>query len=88
MSDRIDQTWHWQAVEPSRNIARDYHLRIATDLFGWTTVERRWGKIGTKGQSETAAFANNADAWKAVLRIRQRRRGAIRRIGVDYREID
>ncbi|MBK6718383.1 MAG: WGR domain-containing protein [Sphingomonadales bacterium] len=45
-----NQSWHWQAIDPSRNVARDYHLWVETDLFGWTTVERRWGRIGTKGR--------------------------------------
>ena len=43
-------------------MARDYHLWIATDLFGWTTVERRWGRIGTKGQGATLSFADRQQA--------------------------
>lgn len=87
MSDLLDQSWHWQAIDPYRNIARDYHLRVATDLFGWTTVERRWGRIGSKGQSVTAAFFNRDDAELTAKRIRQRRQGALRRVGVSYHEI-
>lgn len=88
MEAPINQSWHWQAIDPSRNMARDYHLWIATDLFGWTTVERRWGRIGTKGRGATLSFADRQQAEKAVRIIRQRRKGAFGRIGVSYRELE
>ena len=87
MCELLDKSWHWQAIDPSRNIARDYHLRVATDLFGWTTVERRWGRIGSRGQSITMAFDNGGDAELTVKRILQRRQSAVHRIGVGYREL-
>ncbi|MFO6431693.1 WGR domain-containing protein [Erythrobacter sp. W302b] len=88
MERPYDQSWHWQAIDPSRNIARNYQLWVATDLFGWTTVERRWGRIGTKGKGATASFENRGDAEMAARRIRLRRRSSLRRIGIGYHELD
>jgi len=33
MRTPISQSWHWQAIDPSRNVARAYHLWIQTDLL-------------------------------------------------------
>jgi predicted DNA-binding WGR domain protein len=88
METPIDRSWHWQAIDTSRNIARDYHLWIATDLFGWTTIERRWGRIGTKGQRKTISFTDRQQAEKAARTIRQKRTSAFNRIGASYREVN
>jgi predicted DNA-binding WGR domain protein len=87
MEITISQSWHWQAIDPSRNVARDYHLWIQTDLFGWTTVERRWGRIGTKGQSITFSFPDREQAESMARSITKRRESASRRIGVSYNQI-
>lgn len=87
METPISQSWHWQAIDPSRNMARDYHLWIATDLFGWTTIERRWGRIGTKGQGTTVSFSDRQQAERAAGSIQQKRKGALSRIGVSYLEV-
>lgn len=78
---------HWRAIDTARNIARDYELLVTTDLFGWTLVERRWGRIGTSGQSSCSSFADQSAAAKLVASIRQRRGSAQRRIGTEYRRI-
>ncbi|KHL24281.1 hypothetical protein PK98_15065 [Croceibacterium mercuriale] len=78
---------HWRAVDAKRNIARDYELLVTTDLFGWTVVERRWGRIGTAGQRNRSSFADCQDAARLVASIRQRRASAHRRIGTEYRRI-
>jgi predicted DNA-binding WGR domain protein len=83
-----NQSWHWQAVDPSRNVARDYHLWVETDLFGWTTVERRWGRIGTKGQGVTTSFPDRRQADKIAQQIRIRRESAFKRIGVRYQAVE
>ncbi|WP_275588806.1 WGR domain-containing protein [Croceicoccus hydrothermalis] len=50
MDDRDEYQEHWRAQDPERNIAREYHLSVSMDLFGWTIVERQWGRIGSVGQ--------------------------------------
>ena len=82
-----DQSWHWQAIDKSLNVSREYYLHITTDLFGWTIVERCWGRIGTKGQKQVAAFASRAEALKLAQNTRKRRLTASRRIGVTYNEV-
>ncbi|MGB3472079.1 MAG: WGR domain-containing protein [Erythrobacter sp.] len=76
---------HWQAVDPQRGIARDYQLIITQDLFGWTIVERQWGRIGTKGQSIRNSFPDPIRAQRFANTIRRRRASAKSRIGVAYR---
>lgn len=88
MDTPISQSWHWQAIDQSRNIARDYHLWIQTDLFGWTTIERRWGRIGSRGQGLTLSFAERSQAEAVIQVIRGRRESAFKRIGVHYHEIE
>lgn len=78
---------HWRAIDPARNIARDYELLVTTDLFGWTLVERRWGRIGTSGQSTCRSFADRSAAANVVASVRRRRGSAQRRIGTEYRRI-
>lgn len=82
------QSWHWQAIDPPRNMARDYHLWIETDLFGWTTVERRWGRIGTRGQGAKISFPDRAEANKLMRQIQARRENAFKRIGVRYLPVE
>jgi hypothetical protein len=35
------------ALNPARNIARDYQIDLTCDLFGAYVVDYRWGRIGT-----------------------------------------
>ncbi|WP_082992806.1 WGR domain-containing protein [Erythrobacter sp. QSSC1-22B] len=78
---------HLQAIDRTRNIARDYHLTASSDLFGWTIVERRWGRIGAKAKSTRTSFECEQDAAEFVTAIRRRRASAGRRIGVSYRPV-
>ena len=87
METPISQSWHWQAVDNSRNVARDYHLWMQTDLFGWTTVERRWGRIGSRGQSLTLSFEDKGQAEAVARLIQERRATACKRIGVRYHQV-
>ncbi|WP_366522555.1 WGR domain-containing protein [Novosphingobium sp.] len=87
MQTPISQSWHWQAIDTSRNVAREYNLWIQTDLFGWTVVERRWGRIGSRGQSLTESFQNMRQAEAIAKLIRERRASALKRIGVRYHEV-
>jgi len=88
MRTTISQFWHWQAIDPSRNVARAYHLWIQTDLFGWTTVEHRWGRIGSKGQGVTLCCPDSEQAEIIARQVRERRKSALKRIGVGYQEVE
>ena len=87
MTEPFACRYHWQAVDPERNIARDYRLMVTPDLFGWTIVERQWGRIGSAGQSARDSFSDAASAKRFVAAIRRRRESAEKRIGVAYRAL-
>ncbi len=80
----FDMHWHWQAIDRNRNIARDYSLVVSTDLFGWTIVQKRWGRIGGKARVQSLAFATRDEAAQAVKEIKARRATAKQRIGTGY----
>lgn len=84
MADATGGHWHWQAIDANRNMARDYHLSISADLFGWIIVEKCWGRIGAKARVQRVSFLKVEDAARAVAAIQQRRASALRRIGVSY----
>ena len=87
MTEDYHRQDHWQAIGPAQNIAREYHLTVTLDLFGWTIVERRWGRIGCKGCSTQNSFPNAALAKRFVAAICRRRATAKGRIGVAYQPI-
>jgi len=63
--------------DPSRNMARFYALSIERDLLGDTVAVRRWGRIGTHGQSMKIAYPDFAQARSDLLALlaAKRRRG-------------
>lgn len=63
--------------DPAHNMARFYALSIERDLFGETVAIRRWGRIGTHGQSLRIVYADPAIAKSdlLVLLAAKRRRG-------------
>ena len=87
MAQLFEYNDHWRAIDESRNIARDYRLSVSVDLFGWFIVERRWGRIGNKGQSVSSSFSTQQAAEGFIASIRARRAGAKRRIGVGYERV-
>lgn len=76
---------HLRAVDPARNIARDYSIWMSIDLFGDYVVETCWGRIGAKGQRQRRSFPDALSARRHVRAIIRKRRGARKRIGADYR---
>lgn len=63
-------------IDPDLNMARFYRVEILPDLFGGILVERRWGRIGGRGQSMTASFPSTFLAEAAVsdlIRAKERR---------------
>lgn len=78
---------HLRAINPERNVAREYLLDVQPDLFGHWIVELRWGRIGTRGQCRTLSFEHTDAASRFVGHNLARRRGAHRRIGAAYIEV-
>jgi predicted DNA-binding WGR domain protein len=67
---------HLQAVDRSRNIARDYQIEATPDLFGHIIVELHWGRIGTRGQGRALSFESEAQAIRFVRGTLTRRASA------------
>ncbi len=65
-----------ERTDISRNMARFYTLSIEPDLFGGAALVRRWGRIGTGGQSRIDLHADEAEAvlrFLALLSAKRRR---------------
>lgn len=73
------------AIDEVRNVRRQYRIEICQDLFGFTLVETRWGRIGSRGQLAVHAFEDENEAFAFVIARLRRRATAERRIGVAYR---
>jgi predicted DNA-binding WGR domain protein len=78
---------HLQAIDPARNIARDYQIEVTTDLFGHIIIALCWGRIGTKGQSRVVSFTGEQSAQQFIRSTLIKRKSAKRRIGVAYRNV-
>lgn len=53
----------------ARNMARFYAVSIENDLLGDTVAVRRWGRIGTHGQSMRVTFPDTAQARIELLAL-------------------
>lgn len=64
-------------IDPDQNMARFYRVEMLADLFGVITLERRWGRIGSRGQYRTASYPSRALAETAAQGLirRKTRRG-------------
>ena len=64
-------------VDPDQNMARFYRVEVLPDLFGEIVVERRWGRIGGRGQSQSASYRSTslAEAAASRLIVAKERRG-------------
>ena len=64
-------------VDPDLNMARFYRVEVLPDLFGDITVERHWGRIGGRGQSQSASYQSTflAEAAASELVRAKERRG-------------
>ena len=78
---------HLRAINPARNVARDYWVIANPDLFGHVIVEQHWGRIGTRGQSRIRSFLTPALADRHIKGLLRRRASATKRIGVAYRAV-
>ena len=53
-------------IDPDQNMARFYRVETLPDLFGDFIVERRWGRIGGRGQYRTASYHSTSLAEAAA----------------------
>lgn len=63
-------------IDLDLNMARFYRVELTADLFGQIIVERRWGRIGGRGQYRLASYpsASSAEAAaSALVRVKERR---------------
>src|SRR3546814_17710884 len=61
------------ALDAARNIRRRYEIRASPDLFGAVIVEKRWGRIGARGQCKRLSFPDPAAAARTVAATLRRR---------------
>lgn len=64
-------------IDPDLNMARFYRVELMPDLFGQVIVERRWGRIGGRGQYRLASYSStsSAEAAASALVHAKERRG-------------
>ena len=77
----------WRAVDPARNIAREYRLLTTVDFFGRIVVEQRSGRVGCKGCGKTTSFENAGAAERYIARVKARRATSPWRLNVSYIEV-
>lgn len=67
--------------DPARNMARFYAMDIRPNLFGEVCLTRRWGRIGTKGQTLVSHFEHEERAVLQFLTLvrEKRKRGYLSR---------
>lgn len=71
-----------ERTDPPLNMARFYAVSIDQTLFGEACLTRRWGRIGTAGQSMKHLFAREQDAVALFLDlIRQKRKRGYMPVG-------
>ncbi|MBB5536259.1 WGR domain-containing protein [Rhizobium giardinii] len=75
----IAQPYHLcvERSDATRNMARYYAMSIEPNLFGDVCLLRKWGRIGTKGQTMVHLFGREEEAVELFLDLlrRKRRRG-------------
>lgn len=63
-------------IDHDLNMARFYRVELTPDLFGQIIVERRWGRIGSRGQHRLASYPSTFSAEaaaSALVRVKERR---------------
>jgi predicted DNA-binding WGR domain protein len=58
----------------ARNMSRYYALEITRTLFGDICLTRRWGRIGTTGQSKAHHFVDEMTAVELFLEMTAKKR--------------
>ena len=56
-------------IDSDLNMARFYRVELTPDLFGQVIVERRWGRIGSRGQFRSASYESTSAAEAAAFAL-------------------
>ena len=63
-----------ERTDRTRNMARFYAMSIEPTLFGEACLTRRWGRIGSSGQSMVRCFSKEAEAVVLFLELARQKR--------------
>jgi hypothetical protein len=77
-----------EARAPNLNRLRSWQLIAGQDLFGEWEAIVTFGRIGRPGRVRRHAFPDEAALLRFVHQALQRRKSAIRRIGVGYEAVE
>ncbi len=66
---------HLRRVDGQRRMARFYSISLEPTLWGDFSVERSWGRIGTRGRTRLDLFADRRLALAHFLEILKRKTG-------------
>ena len=70
-----------ERTDAEKNMARFYAVSIEPTLFGDACLTRRWGRIGTTGQTKVQHFEREKDAVEMFLDlVRQKRHRGYRTV--------
>ncbi len=72
----VPPSFYAERVDASCNMARFYTIEISHDLFGHLWLERRWGRIGSRGQMKVEHLQNPeaiAERMEALVRQKTKR---------------
>lgn len=64
-----------ERIDTSEKMARFYTLAIEPSLFGTPSLIRRWGRIGSRGNTMVHHFDGEREALRALLDILRAKRG-------------
>jgi predicted DNA-binding WGR domain protein len=78
MSNAPRRSVYLRRVNPDRNMSRYYTVDVEVDLFGYTLLVRRWGRIGRAGEGQQRVDEHTSDeaaaqALEALARAKTRR---------------
>ncbi|MGL4094365.1 WGR domain-containing protein [Agrobacterium cavarae] len=65
----MPRPFYAERLDPARNMARFYALEVSADLFGAMWLERRWGRIGSRGQIKVELVDHGDDPSKRIETI-------------------
>jgi predicted DNA-binding WGR domain protein len=63
-----------ERTDRAKNMARYYAMSIDANLFGELCLTRRWGRIGSRGQTLIHHFEREQDAVSLFLELTRQKR--------------
>lgn len=75
---------YMEANSPAQKLWRFYYLRIGRSLLGDWFVLLQYGRKGTSGQRKEKVFQDQEAAFSYASQVVKKRKGAAKRIGVNY----